>query len=58
MDAYEKKIAKLEESNKKLQEELTNSKMKKLRQKLLFFKVYLIIRNNIPDTTKIINFLI
>ena len=31
MDAYEKKIAKLEESNKKLQEELTNSKMKKLR---------------------------
>ena len=31
MDAYEKKIAKLEESNKKLQEELSNSKMKKLR---------------------------
>jgi hypothetical protein len=31
MDAYEKKIAKLEESNKKLQEELTNSKIKKLR---------------------------
>jgi hypothetical protein len=31
MDAYEKKITKLEESNKKLQEELTNSKMKKLR---------------------------
>jgi hypothetical protein len=31
MDAYEKKIAKLEESNKKLQEELSNSKAKKLR---------------------------
>ena len=31
MDAYEKKIAKLEESNKKLQEELSNFKMKKLR---------------------------
>jgi hypothetical protein len=31
MDAYEKKITKLEESNKKLQEELTNSKTKKLR---------------------------
>lgn len=31
MDAYEKKIAKLEESNKKLQEELNNSKMKKTR---------------------------
>jgi hypothetical protein len=31
MDAYEKKIAKLEESNKKLQEELTNPKIKKLR---------------------------
>ena len=31
MDAYEKKIAQLEESNKKLQEELSNFKMKKLR---------------------------
>lgn len=31
MDAYEKKITKLEEANKNLQEELNNYKMKKIR---------------------------